>query len=686
VLSPASRGAAHAQQRIDAVATIARGVVALALAVAALALGAAVASAETLTASCGTLQSEITTASASKGADTVVLTEMCKETVTLPAKAEFTLEGASGTTSGLDGEGLPGPLLETTEAGGAMTISNLTFEHATSHAFVGGALDLFDSSLTLNGDRFVDDTVEEAEAGGAGAYVVIIPPDGDACAAHEPPALTVTDSSFIGDTAKAGNGMIASHGGGLYAIIECGGRASYLDHDSFEDDSVTTTSSAEADGGGASLLDTAAGPGLLYQEGNVFDSDTVAGPAEGNRGGGGEWLEGINLTSVGDRFSRDSIPGTTGSKWSWGAGLGILNTSCDPTNPIESTLENAVVADNAIGAGTPADLGGAGIYVGLACGPAPENHSHLRLLDSTVTENSVATPGGVAGIDGHSSDQLTIANSIVATNDGGPEIGGFDGTGGLLSSTFSDVCDEAGTAPLTGEGDICANPLLADNGDPASFDVHETLSSPTIDAGSNALVPAGLTADFYGNTRILAARSYTPPCSPGAPYTGERLYPAVVDMGASEYGPIAVPTDQISCVYIPPAPFHPPTLFPPPSISQGVGGLVLLSFTSPLEVGTMRVLATTRTTRFVAIVTKGRRKRVRRTETIPYGSASFELPVRESFTLRIEPTRRALALLKRRKHLLVQLKITYDFAAGSSATQLKTITVVYRAPKRKHKH
>jgi hypothetical protein len=412
VLSTASRGAAHAQQRINAVGAIARGVVTIALAVTALALGAAVASGETLPASCTTLQSEITTASASKGVDTVVLTEMCKETVTLPAKAEFTLEGASGTTSGLDGEGLAGPLLETTEAGGAMTISNMTFEHATSHAFVGGALELFDSSLALNGDRFVDDTVEEAEAGGAGAYVVIIPANGDACAAHEPPALTVTDSSFIEDTAKAGNGTLPSHGGGLYAILECGGRASYLDHDSFEGDSVTTTGSAEAEGGGASLIDPAASPGLLYQEGNVFDSDTVVGPAEGNRGGGGEWLEGINLTSVGDRFSRDSIPGTSGSKWSWGAGLGILNTSCDATNPTESTLEDAVVAGNSIAAGTPADLGGAGIYVGVACGPEPEHHSHLRLLDSTVTENSVATPGGVAGIDGHPSDQLTIETRL----------------------------------------------------------------------------------------------------------------------------------------------------------------------------------------------------------------------------------------------------------------------------------
>ncbi len=48
-------------------------------------------------------------------------------------------------------------------------------------------------------------------------------------------------------------------------------------------------------------------------------------------------------------------------------------------------------------------------------------------------------------------------------------------------------------------------------------DVHETAASPTIDAGSGALVPAGLTADVFGNPRI----------DPGGA--------ATVDIGAAEY-------------------------------------------------------------------------------------------------------------------------------------------------------
>jgi hypothetical protein len=209
-----------------------------------------------------------------------------------------------------------------------------------------------------------------------------------------------------------------------------------------------------------------------------------------------------------------------------------------------------VIAGNSIGAGAAADLGGAGAYVG--CPPEPAYPNHLRLLDSTVTENSVATAGGIAGIDGHSSDQLVIENSIVAVNNGGPEIGGFNGAGGSLSSAFSDVCDEAGTAPLAGQGNICAAPKLEDEGNLTSFDVHETASSPTIDAGSTALVPSGLTTDFYGEPRINAVLSNVEPCGLG----GSAIYSPIVDIGADEYPP-AIPAGIPVPACLPPGHYVP---------------------------------------------------------------------------------------------------------------------------------
>jgi hypothetical protein len=63
---------------------------------------------------------------------------------------------------------------------------------------------------------------------------------------------------------------------------------------------------------------------------------------------------------------------------------------------------------------------------------------------------------------------------------------------------------------------ICANPKL-------NADGTETTGSPTLDAGSNALVPAGLEGDQAGNPRIASSRVSCP--GPG---------PAIVDMGALE--------------------------------------------------------------------------------------------------------------------------------------------------------
>jgi hypothetical protein len=53
--------------------------------------------------------------------------------------------------------------------------------------------------------------------------------------------------------------------------------------------------------------------------------------------------------------------------------------------------------------------------------------------------------------------------------------------------------------------------------------VHESAASPTLEAGSNALIPSGLTTDVFGAQRILG------------PVLCGVSPPAVVDMGAAEY-------------------------------------------------------------------------------------------------------------------------------------------------------
>ena len=348
------------------------------------------------------------------------------------------------------------------------------------------------------------------------------------------PAITLNGSTF----SKKQAGPRGQQGGGAGAWLEDACNAgSVLEDNVFEGNLLEasgTPTEVVVSGAGLQFVgpsNTRPEP-VVSQRGNVFDSDNIiaSAPSEADYGGGGEWLEYASLRSVNDRFSRDSVPGTAPAAnshayaWSWGGGLGVWTPEgkCDATtypHP-ESTLEDAIVEGNSIGPGTEADIGGGGIYVGC---------SHLNVFDSTFTLN---TAYNGAGIEGEPGDGLVLANSIVAEDSPGNETGGFvESEGGSVTSSFSDICAYAGSSePLPGTGNICANPLLANNGEPASFDVHETASSPTIDAGSNALVPSGLTTDAFGTTRILAGH---------AGCAGN--FPAVVDMGAAEFQPAQPP-------------------------------------------------------------------------------------------------------------------------------------------------
>jgi hypothetical protein len=156
----------------------------------------------------------------------------------------------------------------------------------------------------------------------------------------------------------------------------------------------------------------------------------------------------------------------------------------------------------------------------------------LLIRNATIAGNRGG--GGTAGVWGESQDQLTVQNSIVAGNSDGAELTGFNGAGGSVNATYTDLC--SGASPFAGTGNICADPALAGAG---SGDVHETASSPSIDAGSNSLVPNGLTTDVYGASRIQPRVSGDPP---------------IVDMGAAEFPSLPSP-----------APPPPP---PPPRVAK----------------------------------------------------------------------------------------------------------------------
>jgi len=152
--------------------------------------------------------------------------------------------------------------------------------------------------------------------------------------------------------------------------------------------------------------------------------------------------------------------------------------------------------------------GGGAIWLG--------NSTTATLRNLTVYGNSSsATAGAIYNTGGTS----TIANSIVwgNTGPGTTAQNGIRSAGGSTSTTYS--CVQGGA---TGAGNVSADPQFEDV---TTDDFRLKLSSPLIDAGANASVPAGTTEDLAGNPRFVDIAS-TPDTGTGTP--------PIVDLGAYE--------------------------------------------------------------------------------------------------------------------------------------------------------
>jgi hypothetical protein len=506
------------------------------------------------TVDCANLQTALNQAVAG---DTITLDQLCTASnsgtadgaFTLPNNVAFTLTGQAGSGAGFDGTDVTGSLLYGPSVGGPalgaiFTLSSLTVENASGSA--NGAVRLLSTTpggITVQSMNFVNNT-------GLGGLSMI----DNSCSASTASPFTLSGSTFTGNTDTNSTGSAMGGGAAILAGCVTTERDVSVTGNTFSTNRASSgTSSGEgALGGGLAVVNQASTLGTLTQSGNRFNGNSVAGSGvtTADYGGGGEWVQAMDLTSTDDSFIGNTATGATGpsGSWSWGAGLGILNTGGTSSTHNTGLATNLVSAGNTITGGTPADVNGAGIYIGAE---SLDTGTNLTLQDSTVSGNS-SVAGGVAGIGGGPADQLTLTNTIDTGNTGGTDLGGFDGTGGSLTASYSDAC--ASGAALPGAGNICAPPALI-----SATDVLETAASPTIDKGSNALVPAGLTTDFFGSTRILAG---TVACTGPAPA-------AIVDIGASEY--------------VPPIPPCPPPIPKPPApvVTKASIGNQQITLTTP---------------------------------------------------------------------------------------------------------
>jgi hypothetical protein len=455
-----------------------------------------------------------TTLSGAASGDTIIIDGICVGHFSLPAATPLTLEGQSGTTSGISGNGSGqlGSLLGGTidEPSATTTIENLTFENAVTPASADPSafnLEVDQGALVLSNDTFTNNSDSDTEQ----------PPVfiGDACVGTGG-SISIAHSTFTGNTFSGADRFYG--GAGLMLELSCPTDAVTLSHNQITNNTLDAISN---DGLGAGLYIWGEANETIVQNDNTFSGNSVvASGTPEDYGGGGEWAQRLNVQSTGDSFNGNSLPGTTGSNWSWGGGFASVNCDYGTLSASTSTFSDDVVAANTItnsASDLSADAQGAGVYLGCSVDP---DYNGLTINDSTITDNKVvpSASDAVAGIDGAGNDTLTLNNTIVYGDSGGSEVSGFTASGSSLTASYSDLCN--GSSPYTGTGNICANPQLG-----GTDGVQESASSPTLNAGSNALIPSGLTSDFFGNPRTNAP---TATCSVNTN----------VDIGAAQYGPV----------------------------------------------------------------------------------------------------------------------------------------------------
>jgi hypothetical protein len=296
--------------------------------------------------------------------------------------------------------------------------------------------------------------------------------------------LTVTDSTFSGNTAVSNGGAIHSEVGTMTIT-----------------DSTLSENTAGDNGGGT----YSGSDGVV----TVTDSTLWGNTANGDGGGIYSGSDGIVTVTDSTLWGNDAN-GNGGGIYRGRYGLLVVSNSTLSGNSAASgggiyqdygTLSVA----NAILSGNSASSSGGGIY---------QNYGALWVVNATLSGNSASSSGG--GIYGSSVLALRMHNTIVAGNGApaGPDVYSGTDTGFGSNNLIADgsgqsiwVDGEWGNQVGTSTSPI--DPLLSDwtHFDDGRWGYYPLPGSPVIDSGDNdrALDASGqpLIEDILGNPRIL---------------------------------------------------------------------------------------------------------------------------------------------------------------------------------------
>ncbi|MCK6579985.1 MAG: hypothetical protein L6Q98_17985 [Anaerolineae bacterium] len=244
--------------------------------------------------------------------------------------------------------------------------------------------------------------------------------------------------------------------------------------------------------------------------------------ADGIGGNGGALFNSGTLTLNNSTVSGNSALDGGGGIYNSASGTLTLNNSTIGGNSafVGGGISNSgtVTLNNSTISGNSAFVGGGGL----------SNYGTLVLNNSTVADNSATNFGG--GV--RAAGTQIIRNSIIANNASGTS----DDCGQLGIVTIdvdNSLVEDGGCGVINGvDGNKTGDPALgALTGSPAYYPLLP--GSIAINAGSNALIPPGMTTDQVGRPRILNT---------------------TVDMGSYEYAAATLLTVQLTLQGRPPAP------------------------------------------------------------------------------------------------------------------------------------